>query len=106
MIFLLKNWRILAILAGVVALAGGLTYAHHHVFQSGVQACENEAAGRAAAAAAAARLNIIKTDEKYEKATQKLAAMGDTGDGVGGRVTAVLDSLYDTPAAPADRRGK
>lgn len=92
-----KHARLLVVL-GVLAVAGALFaagwYIHGVVWQQGYTARLNEEKAAQKEAADAARKEIINIGEKYEKPKQKIMESGDSGYGVGDRVSNALDWLH------------
>lgn len=92
--FLVKNWRILGAAAGVTAFLVAGWYIHRQIYQEGYNTCQIEHKAAQAIASEQARNKIIKIGESYEKHSQAIIDKGDTGHGVGSRVSDVLDLLH------------
>jgi len=93
--WVVKNWRIVAVLAAVAGVVYGLRYIHDKIDQAGYNRCQGEHALAAAALVDQARESIVKTGAEYEKTIQNLASKGDTGHGVGDRTADALDRLRE-----------
>lgn len=58
LVWLVKYWRILAVLAGAVAVMASLWYIHRNIYQNGYKACQADYETAAAQAATTARDTI------------------------------------------------
>lgn len=90
----LKNWRVLAAAAGLVALLASGWYIHRQIWNAGYNARLTEENAERVRQAQAAREIIVEKGKEYEKTVQELMGAGDSGQPVGDRVVQFLDSLH------------
>lgn len=95
-----KNWRVLAAGAVVLGVLWLGRYIHGSIYQSGYDARVNEEIAARQKHDIDARVEIVKVGKEYENERQKIIQKGDSGVGVGDRVSDALDVLQSR----ADRR--
>jgi len=92
-LWIVKNWRVFAWIGAILAVLMVGWYIHGSIYQKGYNARVGEELAARAAADEQARTEIIKIGNEYENERQKIIQKGDSGHGVGGRVSDALDIL-------------
>ena len=92
-----KETRVILAILGVVALVLVGWYIHHQIYSSGYDACQGFYTDAMSKAQSAARKEIVKIGDNYDKEKKKFIHKGDSGHAVGERIGDVLDLLSKRP---------